>query len=377
MAAPHSPRTEGPKTGFVINPFHKNTPGMSKKLSGDYRKLKGVFADANKGAQKLGGMPIVLAKAGLAEHKGYGTLIDIESLPLMAHAMPEMAPFIGFMVRAHSVGNPAENRMAQREALAVVKQLRELGHSVHVQDFGRRGQEAFTRMAVRHGAERVQMPRGMGFEHDLISSIQPGHTWARDQYVTIGGRKERPVSNPLLMMMTGDSGMFGEGGQVVQVGPREFAINENLKEDPRVEEYERKGYTFHPMPRGGSYDRPMSDLFETPIYTKQSHLDFNLGGIPERRIVAVDPHYYSDHKLSVQMLRDNLGLKLVEVPKEEARRHPANFLPLGGGRVLVDSGAPKFIEKLRAAGAEVVPTKVPLDYLMSQKGGLHCLFNEA
>ena len=77
------------------------------------------------------------------------------------------------------------------------------------------------------------------------------------------------------------------------------------------------------------------------------------------------------------MIRDNLGLKIVTVPDEEADRHPANFLPLGNNKVLVDSGAPKFIEKLREAGVEVIPTVVPLNAMLVNKGGLHCLFNEA
>ena len=67
---------------------------------------------------------------------------------------------------------------------------------------------------------------------------------------------------------------------------------------------------------------------------------------------------------------------MITVPKEEAKRHPQNFLPLGGNRVLVDGGAPRFIDKLRRAGADAIPTATPLNALLDLKGGLHCLFNE-
>lgn len=180
----------------------------------------------------------------------------------------------------------------------------------------------------------------------------------------------------LASLLFGPSHFFGEGGSIVQVGPKEFAAAEHLKQDPRLEAYERRGYKFHMMPNGAVFDGVFSDLFGMKVYSTTSHLDLSLGGIPEKRIVAISPHYYNDHKMSAKLMQKNLGVTLVEVPEAEADRHPQNFLPLGRGRVLVDGGSPRFIHQLKNAGIEAIPTEVPLNALIDLKGGLHCLFNE-
>ena len=140
--------------------------------------------------------------------------------------------------------------------------------------------------------------------------------------------------------------------------------------------YARKGFAFHPLPHGEFFDKVSTDLLGRKIFWRHSHIDLVVGAIPEKRILAVDPHYYQSNRAGIDRMVTAVRSKLVLVPEQEAERHPACFLPLGGGKVLVDSGAPKFIAELRKAGAKVIPTAVPLDHLMELKGGLHCLFNE-
>ncbi len=364
-----------PKHGFVIAPFNLESKAQNLKKQRLYGSFKQYLKTGMSRFPPGVTMPRLLETMGIAERRKYGTVIDLDALTTIAYH-PAGDEAFKYLYSMQTMVDPKRVRDSHREALKVVHQLISMGHEVHVQDSGKPSQAGFVRMSRRMGAKVETVPRHVVEDRDVMAEIQPSMVWARDQYLKIGGKKERPRSDMESLMYAPESHFFGEGGQIVQVGPKQYAISELLTEDPRVREYERKGYDFHPMPIGHMHELVLSDVMGAKMYTTNSHIDMVLGGVPEKGVVAVDPHYLADHRLSIEMMRDKYKLKVVEVPKEEADRHPANFLPLGDGRVLVDSGAPKFIKRLEDAGVEVVPTKAPIDSLIVSKGGLHCMFNE-
>jgi hypothetical protein len=366
---------EGP-VGFLMAPLSVESKASIKGKTQDFAELRKIYRDVGASRSPDGmDLPKFLEKAKAADRRGYGLVLHIDRLHLLSKTHPAGIIFHN-LFRSFFVGDPERTRKAQLETLKIIRQVRELGHEVRILDPKDKRHEPYIRAAVGAGAVRMPVHERQVADEESRRRFLPGTTWARDQYVKIDGKKERPMADMASIRFSPERRFFGEGGTVVQVGPKEYAIAEDIMEDPRIARYEKKGYKFHPMPDSIAYHSIMSDLFGQKMYSWTNHIDLNIGGIPEKKIIAVDPRYYSEHRLSVQMLRDNHGLKMVEVPTEEADRHPANFLPLGNGRVLVDSGAPKFIERLREAGAEVIPTAVPVDHLITQRGGLHCLFNE-
>ena len=283
------------------------------------------------------------------------------------------------LIFLYSIADPKKVAKANEEILSLVRQLHSLGHEVRIKDFGDGHHRDFIRLAVKAGALRQPADALEAKDHsrmsDFLEEHFPSKTWARDYHVKIDGKLEKP--GDVLDNDADQDSVFGEGGAMVQVGPKEWLVAKHIMGGgSRVKKYEQRGHVFFPMPDSLLFDKTLSELFDSPVYFRVPHIDLSLGGIPERKVVAVCPNYYSEHKLSVQFMEQKLGVTTVEVPKEEADRNPANFLPLGSGRVLVDSGAPKFIQRLKEAGIEAIPTVVPLDSLLVNKGGLHCLFNE-
>jgi len=356
---------------FVMAPFDAHKRRELNRRGEMYEDLRRMAsALTRKGAGEIN-FQQVLEKMGLGQRKRYGFLFNTLKLPEL---FPDrrFGEFARILHAFTATSDPLASRRAKIESLQLIRQLKSLGFKMHIQDPGEADREMFVRAARKAGASVVQVPSRMKIPGT-------GTFWARDQYVKLGNEKVRPKTDPhhlLENVITGNQHFFGEGGTMVQIGPKTFAIHKRKLKDPRLKQYEKKGYVFHPMPDSFLFDQPLSDLFGFRIFTINDHIDFVMGGIPERSIVGVDPRYYAESRMSFHFMEQNYGTKLVTVPIEEADRHPASFLPLGGGRALVDSGAPGFIEALREAGAKPIPTVVPLDNLLQLKGSLHCLFNE-
>ena len=361
------------KRGFLIAPFPVQSRREIKRGRESYRwileHLTPKFIE-HRGPQGED-FSESICKTGVGKRRAHGLLLNY---PKLVQRVPEPEIYS----RMFSACDPEVARAAEREILATIKQLHSIGHGVSVMGSNERSQRIFIRAAMRHGAKSVEAKPLDHWDSDIdMQAVLPSMRWARDEYVRIGTKKERPNRDIRHVLTVPEPHYFGEGGKMIQIGPKDFAIHKSIAGDPRIGKYESMGFRFFPLPEAFVYDRNLSELMGTKIYLTHGHIDLVLGGVPERRVVAVDPRYYKEHKMSLQLLERNAGVRLVEVPEEEADRHPACFLPLGRGRVLVDRGAPKFIKRLRKAGATVVPTTVPLDSLLAFRGGLHCLFNEA
>jgi hypothetical protein len=357
---------------FVMAPFRAESRAEVRESEAIYREGRELFR--RMASVKHGGVDLqrILQHFGVAEMKSYGLVLNTLGRFTELMRDPTAGTLFKTIWKLHNSADPSVTRRAQADSLKLIRQLRGLGFQVRVQDYGDRSHALFLRAARGAGAAP--------FKSERLSNISTGMIWARDQWVKIGGRRVKPRADLRSLLragLSGRSGSFGEGGAIVPVGLKNFLIAENLKSDPRVANYEKAGFKFHKMPFGAQFDRALTDLLGFRVFTVSNHLDLFFGAVPERGVLAVDPRYYREHKLSVQLLEDSLKPKKgVFVPEAEADHHPVNFLPLGDGRVLVDCGAPQFIEELRKAGVEVIPTVVPMDAMLENKGGLHCLFNE-
>ncbi len=367
---------------FVTMPFRSVPEHVLRDAHREFRRERNAM---NERVRKLapGGLAAELERHGVGARRDYGLLVDMEGLAGRALRSGH-TPVSRTMLELFNLAEPKPTVGAMREVLAAIGQLTSMGHKVNVQDLGKAEHIEYLSKAREAGAG--VRPADAEVVGDSLTKGKESAWWARDQYTKIGDAKERPSvelapKRPLtriemLMGASPPSTLFGEGGMMVQVGPKEFAVSELVTRDPRVKDYEKKGWSFHPMPFGIHPLRTMSDMLDMKIYNRTSHIDFNLGGIPELKVLAVCPRYYKENGEAVDALATRFGLRKVMVPAEEADRHPANFLPLGGGKVLVDSGSPKFIKRLEKAGVTVVPTAAPLDNLPALKGGIRCMFNE-
>jgi len=358
------------KRAFVIAPFPVVSAGLSKLRKHSYVKVKEYFR--NIAAESFGGYSFsqFVEVYGVGKQTTQGLVIDYGRVN--QHLVNDPADvFCGLLHTAKVTHNANVRKKAYVEVIQVMKQLHAMGHQLHIQNSNVPENKIFIKAAMKNGANLVNEFIRDPMHGDISYKVW----WARDQWVTIGSVRE-PHQYTYNKKTGGKEGDFGEGGTVVQIGAKNFAIADGIQNNPRLKKYKEKGYIFQPMPDCLAFDTVLSDLFGMRILQTSNHIDYVLGGIPEKKIVAVDSIYAREHKMSMSFLEQNTGVKIVTAPMEESDRHSVNFLPLGKGRVFVDKGCPKFIAKLRKTGVTVIPTVVPMDNLRDLKGGLHCLFNE-
>ncbi len=362
---------------FRINPFPSDPAPLRRAKTREFPLLVQTIDGLHHDTRAMGGLKTALTQEGILSARRFGHVFDEVKMVSDPHALSD--PLQRFFIQLNHVSHPQDQHRSHVESLQLIRQLISLGFRVSTPQTEDPRHAVFLRAAQRAGAKIEPMDadekRNERARREAIGDVYPGMIWARDEHVKIAGKTEKP-RNSISDMISGQTHLFGEGGAMVQIAPKVWAVSQYILNDPRVKKYEKQGHQFIAVPDGFHYDRTMSLLLRTPIYNQTPHIDFNLGAIPEKRVLAVCPHYRSEHRLTVDLLEKNFKMNVVEVPKEEADRHPQNFLPLGNGRVLVDAGAPRFIEALQKAGVHAIPTAVPLDTLLVSKGGLHCLFNE-
>lgn len=369
------------KRSFVMNPmqtFSRDQIRQDKIWYDDHkRELR------NRIGPHYDDLEQIVTATNVGEMTKHGLIVDsgaLAVLPTIDHPIAKvLSPLFDIFNRV----DPSVVPKAQEEILATVGQLRDLGHEVHINDFGDESHDPYIRAALQKGAKRRQPDPEVKDYYDFhqrvggVLEVQ-GDPWARDDYSMIGDEKVFPDKR--VHEMDPDSPlttMLGSGGGLVPVAPKTFAISEAFAEDPRIKGFEKKGFTFYSMPEGLVHAKSLTDFLGRDVYARTTHIDHSIGAVPEKKVPVVDPLYFDQHKFSVQNLVDNHGLKRpITVPKEEAHRLSANFLNLGDGRVLVDKGSPKLIAKLRKEGVDVVESVMPLDFLPHLRGGLRCMFNE-
>lgn len=352
---------------LLIAPFPRTVPrGEFKAMNEKIEFLKKMNARAITEIRKgfPGGLEKFFEFSGIGKKEPFGLTVSLVRTQMMARRVGDrhLQQFYELMYQQMTAAHPEVARKAHLDVLQIVRQLTKLGLEVHVQDFGKRDELSFVRLAKRYGANvRPEKER-------KTSNGQVGTVWARDQYVKIGSQR--------IESRMSERDIAGEGGALVQIGPQRYLIATGIQQDRRIAELARQGIEFFQVGHAFFYDKPFSELMGVSIFQETHHIDYVLGSVPEKRIVAVDPRYAQMNRRLINGLEGPLGCKTVLVPESEMNRHPANFLSLGDGRALVDSGSPQFIKRLEQAGVEVVPTVVPTDNLFNNKGGLHCLFNE-
>lgn len=359
---------------FLIEPFGSSQPAFIRERARKFQEYVDLVRQHFHLFFEHKALSAYLDASGIGDQKKFGTLVatDVSKKRTVERSFQADQEIIQMLFDKI---DPKKIRRGQLEALRVVRQLVDMGYKVFIRDYQRKDRKPFVRAAKRSGATVILATEGnrLDFEdHQERGDFR----WARDLHVKIGNDIVR-TSTSSESIARGTVSYFGEGGAMIEVAPKKWLVSDHIYSDPKRVKFEKKGqHQFLKMPGGFYYDHTLSHFLGHPVFVPNLHIDFNLGGIPENNVLAVCPNYLSEFPAQVEAAKKKFDLKVVEVPIEEAIRHPANFLPLGNGRVLVDSGAPKFIQNLKNAGVDVIPTSVPLNSLLAMRGSLHCLFNE-
>ncbi|HZX20505.1 MAG TPA: hypothetical protein VFF13_05820 [archaeon] len=355
---------------FVVTPFTVQKRARLNESQRQFESLKRISRqNLESGATRR--MLSELEKIGVVSYRDPGYVIDsakldecmlsVEGKKNIGRHFDKRQEFaLDYISRGLLTINPALVRTAMLESLKVINQMAKFGYDIRVQSFGDSQTVQFVRSALRAGSKEHKIDPST-----FLSRATTTVPWARDQHTIINENIVYP-KHP---------SVFGEGGTMVQVAPQEFLVSQGMKNDPVLKKYERQGITFHFFPDVPFFERALSELLGVDCYLLQNHIDYMVGAVPEKSVIAVDETYYNTNKTAFRKIKGK-GFKFVFVPREEARRHPANFLPLGNGKALVDSGTPKFIKKLSDAGVEVIPTVIPIDTMLVLRGGLRCFINE-
>lgn len=371
-------RHSSAKTRFVIAPLTEYGKPENPKKTDDYARMREHFRKVSSGK----GFDAMFELIGLGHRDGRTLVFDVLNFhQKMAQAPPFAAPLFETFWSLFNVVDPSTKSAFFEEVFAVIRQVVELGHEVKVHYVpGDRDAmpfvEAVGKLGVKPEIKPLSAAERLFAQLKQFGVVAPqGSTWARDRWVKIDGKKEEttvtmgPGGRP-------DIRPFGEGGTMLSIDKKAFVAAEEVFKDPRVDFYRRRGFEFYAMPHGLMFEPAMTDLMGRRVCSTHNHVDLFFGAEPTKRVWGADPFYYKKNWGPMDRMALVRGATIVEVPEEEADRHPACLLPLGDGRALVDAGAPGFIERLRGAGLEVVPTAKPLNHFIHNKAGLHCLFNE-
>ena len=168
---------------------------------------------------------------------------------------------------------------------------------------------------------------------------------------------------------------LGEGGKTLPLSEKSVLANIGLRNHPGIKELEKQGFKFYFVNDGEYYSGSLSLLLKRKTFQVHEHVDLFVG--VSGNVMLVDYDFYRQNQSILKQAARENGLKIVYVPEEEAELHPANFLPLSPGRVLVERRAIKTIQTLESNGLKVIPTVVDLRGNRLGGGGLRCIFNEA
>lgn len=104
-------------------------------------------------------------------------------------------------------------------------------------------------------------------------------------------------------------------------------------------------------------------------------IDLSLGFHQKTQTLLYCPMYDFDNDFEVvKSLRENKSLEIenfVEVPLSDITSHPTNFLELPDGKLLITKDAPRTIERMQNAGADVIEGP-SVKYNLELRGSIRC-----
>lgn len=168
-----------PARTFVIAPFLDEGRRIINRKKSLYNEVKSQARRIAAVRHGIADFAKIVESFGVGQRKRYGLVIDMDKLPKVAMHSP-FAPFFESLMQYYFVQNPNTIRAAHIESIKVIRQLRRLGFNVMIQDPGTRERELFVRTAHKAGAVRAKV------ENESMP-LPFGMTWARDQWVKIGG----------------------------------------------------------------------------------------------------------------------------------------------------------------------------------------------
>ncbi len=258
------------------------------------------------------------------------------------------------------------------ERLAIAKQLTRLGYSVAILHYPELTPSTlFVPVLEDLPIKIVPMyfkklpPAGTA-----VTFIHPNHSWARDLWTKFGAKRIRFFNG-----LKGGYNDVGEGGNFVFIPGKKAAIaHQSLEKHPDIKALQGEGYRFYFVKDGEQFNPIASQWFGRKVFQTISHSD-PFAGIVDG-LMLVDYRFWRQNRSELRRAASDNGLEHLFIPEDEIEFLPANFLPLGHRKVMVNSEAPKTIELLRSRGIEVIPTCVPLTTNRRYSGGLHCIVNE-
>ncbi|MDO8627614.1 MAG: hypothetical protein Q7K42_04065, partial [Candidatus Diapherotrites archaeon] len=238
----HSPL---PKRGFFCNPV--TVISKKDKAKRDYNEIQllRVFKQRQGSKTRADAIRTVFEDRGnYYWHDG-----DLHKIPKskMTHEFIRAVMDAGQL----SMATPASAERKGFENIGkVIKQLKEMGFPIEIQDFGHEEHRKFVRLARMKGAKVIKAKVGETFVTDVAHGKDAVmHRWARDEQTRIGNKFVRPNHieffdrNVDLIQE-----LFGEGGSIIKVKDDEFVVSESYRKNPRLRELERDGIKFHFVP---------------------------------------------------------------------------------------------------------------------------------
>ncbi len=256
------------------------------------------------------------------------------------------------------------------ERLAVVRQLNRLGYRLAVPIFEElHDAELVARLKGHAHAFKARAPPGEPISpakktKQLHSSIM----WARDLWKKVGEKRVKRFDEK------GNQNPFGEEGKSLNLPNKVILAHKSLAASWDVNRLKKLGYLFFFTEGGEAYSVPFSEYLKMPVFQKHDHVDLFVGSAG--KVLLVDSAFYFQERKTLAQVAKATGQQIELVPRSEEQLHPANFLVLEPGKILMDRDAKETIALMRSKGIEVVPTAVSMRSNRAIGGNVRCIINE-
>lgn len=217
--------------------------------------------------------------------------------------------------------------------------------------------------------------------------------WERDVFTRLNKRvlsKSRAID--LNIVSQKEKRFFGDGGRVINAGTvngkevllvshsPQHASLESLSTQKKlvsdeIEMLKKRGYIVFELP-GFDYKRLGRVKGSEASNRFFEHLDVFINTIPQKKVMLVDPDYYSKNSIKVKQIAQAIGFKLIKIPSSEKYFYPSNFLNIGNGEIIMDKKASQTAKLLGEVGVRVYTTPSTLKGNNLMFGGARCFVNK-